>query len=327
MKIIRISSNDIIFEDDNYIAIDKQIGWDMSQSLDKNKTNLFCAVKSFLKQRDRLTHDPYLSLHYKLAVKSSGVIIFGKTKLANNLLTELFNDQKVIIKQKQLHTYFLSFFDTITNKLIAIESLHESVKTEYKTDKTDKTDEKLYYIFNKPYNVLCQFTKQHESETALCDFGLPKKIYPVGRLDKDSEGLLLLTNDGKTINKIANADNDKEKTYLVQVDGLPDKSKIAQLKAGVTIKGGYKTKPCKAAILDQVDLPDRVPPIRTRKLIPTCWLKITITEGKNRQIRQMTAAVGHPTLRLIRVAIGKIRLPDDLAIGTFRQIDEKEVSF
>jgi 23S rRNA pseudouridine2457 synthase len=159
-----------------------------------------------------------------------------------------------------------------------------------------------YIIFNKPYGVLCQFTGEACDRT-LSDFNLPKDVYPAGRLDKDSEGLLLLTNDGIFNQKVTNPKSNKFKTYWVQVERIPSEEALNQLRNGVKIKD-YITKPCKVKIVD-ISIEERDPPIRFRKNVPTCWLEISIQEGKNRQVRRMTANINHPTLRLIRIGIGK----------------------
>lgn len=167
--------------------------------------------------------------------------------------------------------------------------------------------------FNKPFQVLCQFTDQEGRET-LADYIQLPNVYAAGRLDRDSEGLLLLTDDGKLQHRISHPKNKLPKTYYVQVDGAPGDEAIEALRQGVTLKDG-KTQPCQVDYLDEPDwLWPRNPAVRFRKEIPTTWLQITLTEGRNRQVRRMTAAVNHPTLRLIRYAIGNITL-DELAPG------------
>lgn len=181
----------------------------------------------------------------------------------------------------------------------------------------------LYLAFNKPYGILSQFTSEKMEET-LANFNLPKDVYACGRLDKDSEGLLLLTNDGALIDRLLNPKNDKVKTYWVQVEKIPDPQALKQLAEGVLI-GDYQTKSCQVQLLDpQPLIPERTPAVRVRLSVPTCWIEIQLTEGKNRQVRRMTAAIGHPTLRLIRKKIGKLEL-GNLAPGEFREIAKSEI--
>ena len=181
----------------------------------------------------------------------------------------------------------------------------------------------LYLAFNKPYGILSQFTSDNPDET-LANFNLPKDVYAAGRLDKDSEGLLLLTNDGVLIDRLLNPINDKVKTYWVQVENTPTEDALKKLAAGVLI-GDYKTKPCKVHVLNpQPEIPERNPPIRVRKTIPTYWLEIELTEGKNRQVRRMTASVGLPTLRLIRKKIGNLSL-DNIGVGKFTEIRKEDI--
>ena len=161
----------------------------------------------------------------------------------------------------------------------------------------------MILLFNKPFNVLCQFTDDQNRAT-LADYIKQKNIYAAGRLDRDSEGLLILTDDGKLQHKITDPKNKMEKTYWAQVEGEVSKKEITQLQKGITLKDG-QTKPAKAKIISEPEtLWHRNPPIRERKNIPTSWLQLSITEGRNRQVRRMTAAVGLPTLRLIRYSIG-----------------------
>ena len=179
-----------------------------------------------------------------------------------------------------------------------------------------------YVAFYKPYGVLSQFTGEVGDRT-LAEFNLPKDVYAAGRLDKDSEGLLLLTDDGPFIKRLLEPKNEKEKTYWVQVEHIPTPEKLKELSQGVVIQG-YKTLPCKVRLIDEPSVPPRDPPIRERKSIPTAWIEIKLIEGKNRQVRRMTAAIGHPTLRLIRYAIGRLTL-DNLDQGHWREVDKRDV--
>ncbi|WP_338790415.1 pseudouridine synthase [Bernardetia sp. Wsw4-3y2] len=169
-----------------------------------------------------------------------------------------------------------------------------------------------YFIIYKPYGMICQFSKEGDKAT-LADlaFDFPKDVYPLGRLDTDSEGLLILTNDKKLNHKLLNPDFAHERTYYVQVDGQIHKEALKQLEEGVVIrikKKDYFTSPAKAKSIEEPTLPPRNPPVRYRASIPTSWISLTLTEGKNRQVRHMTAAVKFPTLRLVRYAIENIEL-------------------
>ena len=165
-------------------------------------------------------------------------------------------------------------------------------------------------LFNKPYGILSQFTAEGRFE-GLAGFGFPSGVYAAGRLDADSEGLLILTDDGVTQHRIAHPTAKLPKTYWVQVEGVPDEAALQALRCGVDLKD-FVTLPAKASLIAEPALWPRTPPIRTRRDIPTSWLEIIIREGKNRQVRRMTASVGYPTLRLVRVAIG------DWALGALQ---------
>lgn len=181
---------------------------------------------------------------------------------------------------------------------------------------------KKYFLFNKPYGVLSQFTPE-DGNKSLSEFDFPKDIYPAGRLDKNSEGLLLLTNDGNLINKIINPLSQKEKTYLAQVEKIPKEEDLEKMRKGLKLKS-YQTLPCKVKIIESPVIPPRNPPIRERKNIPTCWLEVKLKEGKNHQVRKMTAAIGYPTLRLIRVAIHNLTL-GELKAGQSKEIKRSDI--
>ena len=182
-------------------------------------------------------------------------------------------------------------------------------------------------LFNKPFNVLCQFTDEpefKEQRETLADYINQPGFYAAGRLDRDSEGLLLLTDDGKLQQQIANPKTKQPKTYLVQVEGEIGKEAIKKLQQGVKLKDGL-TRPGKARKVSQPKwLWERNPPVRERKNIPTSWLELTITEGKNRQVRRMTAAVGFPTLRLVRIQIGQWKL-GNLALGESTLLENQSI--
>ncbi len=184
-----------------------------------------------------------------------------------------------------------------------------------------------YILFNKPYNVLSQFTDNTDSSHqryTLKDYISVSSVYPVGRLDQNSEGLLLLTNHGQFQHQLSNPKFAHPRTYWVQVERIPDERALRQLQAGVIIKN-YQTQPAKVKLLSvEPSLPPRNPPIRFRKTIPTAWLEIILTEGRNRQVRRMTAAVGFPTLRLVRVAIANLHL-NELQPGEWRDLNLTEI--
>jgi 23S rRNA pseudouridine2457 synthase len=170
-------------------------------------------------------------------------------------------------------------------------------------------------LFNKPFRVLSQFTTDSDKAT-LADYIDIAGVYCAGRLDYDSEGLLILTDDGKLQQKIANPRYAKIKRYWVQVEGIPDDQDLQRLRDGVELKDGM-TQPAEAALIEPPAVWDRVPPIRERKNIPTSWIDLGITEGRNRQVRRMTAQIGYPTLRLVRHRVGEWSL-GDLAPGEYR---------
>ena len=177
-------------------------------------------------------------------------------------------------------------------------------------------------LFNKPYGVLPQFTDRGtagSARTTLSDYIDVPDVYPAGRLDLDSEGLMLLTDNGKVQARIADPKFKMAKTYLVQVEGDVGEAALARLRQGLVLKDGL-TRPAEAERIDDPALWPRDPPIRVRQSIPDCWIKLTIREGRNRQVRRMTAAVGHPTLRLVRWAIGEWTV-EGLGLGEWREVD------
>lgn len=425
---IRLSHRDIIFESEDYIAINKKRGWPVHQTLDPKRPDLFSALKAYLKNRAH-GQEIYLALLHRLDVMTSGIVVFSKSTRANKVLTDVFENrqgtkiyralclntlsqtngewvdflqkskinsieqmikvekggQKAITHFRQLgeycqkrfcqlelqlvtgrmhqirvqaklagtpllgddlygdkqvnkqlnchqqllHAYSLEFFDPLSNKTLHLEAPLPSDFLEWekrleseKLESKPQVKEFHYLLFHKPYNVLCQFTTNNADELTLADFNLPSDIYPVGRLDKDSEGLLLLTDDGQTKDRLANPKFEKEKSYWVQVEGTPSSQSIERLKKGIDLKD-FITRRCHVRLLTDAEIEtisERNPPIRQRMNIPTSWLEMIITEGKNRQIRRMTAAVGHPTLRLIRVAMDGHKL-GDLTPGSFKIIN------
>lgn len=174
-------------------------------------------------------------------------------------------------------------------------------------------------LFNKPMGVLTQFTdeKSPTPRPTLSGFIAVPGVYPAGRLDRDSEGLVVLTDDGRLQARIANPKTKTPKTYLVQVEGAPSEADLEPLRRGVVLKDG-KTRPARARLIDPPELWERDPPVRFRKSVPDAWIELIITEGKNRQVRRMTAAVGFPTLRLVRWSVGDWSL-DGLAPGQWRE--------
>jgi 23S rRNA pseudouridine2457 synthase len=185
--------------------------------------------------------------------------------------------------------------------------------------------DRQYILFNKPYGVICQFTDDCASpRPTLKEYIDIPEVYSVGRLDFDSEGLLLLTNDGQLKHRLIDPQFEHSRTYWVQVERIPTEESLQMLRDGVLLQG-YRTKPAIAKLLDtEPNLPERQPPIRFRASIPTAWLELKLTEGKNRQVRKMTAAVGFPTLRLVRVTIAHLSLAD-LQVGKWRNLTQTEL--
>jgi 23S rRNA pseudouridine2457 synthase len=181
----------------------------------------------------------------------------------------------------------------------------------------------MLIAFNKPYGVLCQFTDRSvPPRRTLAEFDLPAGVYAAGRLDFDSEGLLLLTDDGALAHRLTDPAHKQPKTYLVQVEGAPVEAQLAALRAGVALNDG-PTRPAEARLIDAPALWARDPPVRVRRTVPDAWLELTISEGRNRQVRRMTAAVGLPTLRLVRIAVGPYAL-ESLAPGHWRMIPTRQ---
>ncbi len=182
----------------------------------------------------------------------------------------------------------------------------------------------IYFSVYKPYGMLSQFTDAGGRTTLGDLYKFPKDVYPVGRLDSDSEGLLILTNDKRLTDSLLNPKFKHEREYFVQVEGIPGKTELDKMRDGMNIRN-YTTLPAKVRIINEPDLPPRVPPIRVRKAIPETWLSVCLTEGRNRQVRRMTAAINHPTLRLVRVRIKNILL-NSMAPGEVRVLTANEIS-
>ncbi|HSY17792.1 MAG TPA: pseudouridine synthase [Candidatus Acidoferrales bacterium] len=184
----------------------------------------------------------------------------------------------------------------------------------------------MLIAFNKPYGVLSQFTGDGSPNRPLAEFGFPKNVYAIGRLDADSEGLLLLSDEAKWNAQLLLPKHAHEREYWAQVENIPTREALDKLQQGLVIQG-HKTLPCRAWLLEpQPEIPPRVPPIRVRKSVPDCWIGLKLVEGKNRQVRRMTAAIGHPTLRLLRVRIGNFWL-GDLAPGKWKILSPDESQF
>ena len=181
----------------------------------------------------------------------------------------------------------------------------------------------MLLAFNKPYGVLSQFTPDGSLNRTLAGFGFPKGVYPIGRLDADSEGLLLLSDEPRLNQRLLHPHRAHHREYWAQIERVPTPRELGTLGRGMVIQG-RKTLPARAWLLDpQPDVPPREPPIRFRKTVPTCWIGLELVEGKNRQVRRMTAALGYPTVRLFRVRIGQFRL-GELAAGAWRELEPEE---
>jgi 23S rRNA pseudouridine2457 synthase len=178
-------------------------------------------------------------------------------------------------------------------------------------------------LFNKPFNVLCQFTDP-DGRATLADYIRLPGVYAAGRLDYDSEGLLVLTDNGRWQQRIADPRHQLAKTYWAQVEGVPDAEALEKLQHGIELRDGL-TRPAQARLIEPPTIWPRTPPIRERKNIPTSWIELTLHEGRNRQVRRMTAAVGYPTLRLVRIAIGPWRL-GELAPGQWIEADPADLA-
>ncbi|MEY3312588.1 MAG: hypothetical protein RLZZ578_108 [Bacteroidota bacterium] len=181
----------------------------------------------------------------------------------------------------------------------------------------------MLIAFHKPYGIISQFTSDGSKHGTLASFNLPRDVYPLGRLDADSEGLLLLTNESALNRDLLLPEHRHPRTYHAQVEGIPSQEDMTLLQNGTLIIQEHVVLPCNAQLIQNPMHQERIPSIRKRVHIPDTWLELTLYEGKNRQVRKMTAAIGHPTLRLIRVAIGKFLLKD-LEPGAWKELDHKE---
>lgn len=196
-----------------------------------------------------------------------------------------------------------------------------------RTDRFEAQAGRTYIAFYKPYAVLCQFSSPPDSsKRTLADFDFPEAVYPLGRLDYDSEGLLILSDDKRLNQALLNPENAHQRVYLAQIENIPTFAELANLASGVLIEGGLTAPAQVRLIADEPDLPPRATPIRFRKNIPTAWIQLELTEGRNRQVRKMTACIGHPTLRLVRIAIGSLKLFDlGLVPGQWRELSANEL--
>ncbi len=186
-----------------------------------------------------------------------------------------------------------------------------------------ETGRVMLIAFHKPYGVLSQFTRDGSPNRTLAEFHFPRAVYPIGRLDSDSEGLLLLSDEPAWNERLLHPSHSHQREYWVQVERVPTAEALRRLEGGLVLQG-RRTLECRARLLGpQPEIPPRVPPIRFRKTVPTAWLALELVEGKNRQVRRMTAAVGHPTLRLIRVRIGELRL-HPLGAGQWRELSAQD---
>jgi 23S rRNA pseudouridine2457 synthase len=181
----------------------------------------------------------------------------------------------------------------------------------------------MLIAFHKPFDVLSQFTRELPEHRTLADFSFPKEVYPIGRLDRDSEGLLLLSDEKSLVDRLLHPRHEHPRTYWVQVEGTPNEKSLQALQNGSLVIQGHRVAKAQAEVFSTEPLPAREPPIRYRAAIPTTWLALTLIEGKNRQVRRMTAAVGLPTLRLVRASIGHFSL-GDLPSGTWKELDAEE---
>jgi 23S rRNA pseudouridine2457 synthase len=181
----------------------------------------------------------------------------------------------------------------------------------------------MLIAFHKPYGVVSQFTPDGSPNRTLAEFGFPARVYPIGRLDADSEGLLLLSDEPELNERLLHPRQGHQRVYWAQVERIPTPEVLATLERGVLIQG-RKTLPCRARLLEpQPTMAPRIPPIRSRKNVPDCWISLELIEGKNRQVRRMTAAIGHATLRLVRVQIGQLNL-GELVPGAWKVLEEAE---